>query len=82
MKNYRNLNGVVSKMHRVVYEAYDKGYAQAKKDYKRADGSWKKTHEASFVSYQCSNCQSLVIAEYLYCPHCGSFMGGKEDDKA
>ena len=30
MKHYRNLNGCVSKMHRVIYDAYDKGYVTFK----------------------------------------------------
>ena len=58
MKHYRNLNGCVSKMHRVIYDAYDRGYAQGRKDYERTKGSW----------------LGMVIAKYLFCPHCGSPM--------
>ena len=75
MKHYRNLNGCVSKMHRVIYDAYDKGYQQGRQDYERTKGEW--TKEALGVKgiwYRCGNCQRYAIADYLFCPHCGSPM--------
>ena len=73
MKHYRNLNGCVSKMHRVIYDAYDKGYAQARKDFERARGEWQLSPIRN--SFRCSNCENLSISKYLFCPHCGSYMG-------
>ena len=74
MKHYRNLNGCVSKMHRVIYEAYDKGYAQGRKDYERHRGEWKLVTIRTWSSFECSNCKNLTLAKYTFCPHCGSPM--------
>lgn len=79
MKHYRNLNGCVSKMHRVIYDAYDKGYAQGRKDYEKAQGEWEPEavgglKTMNYISFRCSICKSLVIAKYNFCPHCGSPM--------
>lgn len=74
-KNYKTLNGCVTRMHRVIYEAYDKGYSQGKKDYQRNPNKW--TREALGVKgvwYRCGSCQRYAIADYLFCPHCGSPM--------
>ena len=81
MKHYRNLNGCVSKMHRVIYEAYDKGYAQGRKDYERTKGSWLDVPQKKYTSFKCSNCKSMAIAKYLFCPHCGSPMSEEAYDK-
>ncbi len=75
MKHYRNLNGCVSKMHRVIYDAYDRGYAQGRKDYERTKGSWLEVPQKNYTSFRCDKCKSLSIAQYLFCPHCGSYMG-------
>lgn len=74
MKHYRNLNGCVSKMHRVIYDAYDKGYAQGRKDYERPRAHWQDVPQKNYTSFRCDNCKSLSIAQYLFCPHCGSPM--------
>lgn len=72
MKVYRNLNGCVSRMHRVIYEAYDKGYAQGRKDFEKPKTSWKQEAlGAKGVWYRCENCQKYAIADYIYCPFCG-----------
>lgn len=74
MKHYRNLNGCVSRMHRLIYEAYDKGYAQGRKDFEKTPGVWIAAPQARYTSYRCGNCTSLAIAKYKFCPHCGSPM--------
>lgn len=79
MKHYRNLNGCVSKMHRVIYDAYDKGYQQAKKDYGRQRAEWEpvpvpRLNNKGYLSFECSACKTLAIAKYLFCPYCGSPM--------
>ena len=74
MKHYRNLNGCVSKMHRVLYDAYDKGYAQGKTDFKRNKGEWSKAPANRYMGYLCSNCNHVCIASYPFCPYCGSPM--------
>lgn len=77
-KHYRNLNGCVTKMHRVIYEAYDKGYRQAKNDYSRSPGKWEPEVINGVSWWRCGNCKRYAIANYQYCPHCGSIM--EEDD--
>ena len=78
MKHYRNLNGCVSKMHRVIYDAYDKGYKQGRTDYERPRSEWIEVPQENYISFKCFNCKSLSIAKYLFCPFCGSYTG--EDD--
>ena len=78
MKHYRNLNGCVSRMHRVIYEAYDKGYAQGRKDFERAQGIWKPFTLLKDLHFECSNCGSIHLAYYKFCPSCGSEMKGVE----
>lgn len=79
MKHYRNLNGCVSKMHRVIYDAYDKGYEQARKDFEKPKGEWELSEIRN--SYRCSICKNLSISKYLYCPHCGSYKGDEDYGK-
>ena len=74
MKHYRNLNGCVSKMHRVIYDAYDKGYKQGRTNYERPRAHWQDVPQKQYISFRCDNCKSLSIAQYLFCPHCGSPM--------
>ena len=75
MKHYRNLNGCVSRMHRVIYEAYDKGYSQAKKDYERPRSEWKHVFISNgYMNFECDKCKERSIAKYLFCPNCGSPM--------
>lgn len=74
MKHYRNLNGCVSKMHRVIYDAYDRGYAQGRKDFEKTPITWLPVPQDRYTSYRCSGCNSLAIARYKFCPHCGSPM--------
>lgn len=81
-KVYRQCNGLMGKVRDQLYRAYDKGYEQGKTDFKRADGEWSK--EALGVKglwYRCSNCQRYAIADYLYCPQCGSRMGSRDDER-
>lgn len=80
-KNYRQCNPLMKKMHDAIWSAYDKGYEQAKTDFKRQDGKW--TKEALGVKgiwYRCSNCEKYAIADYLFCPQCGSDMRPKEEE--
>ena len=81
MKHYRNLNGCVSKMRRVIYDAYDRGYKQGRTDYERHHGEWKFIVKKTYTSFECSNCKSLSIAKYTFCPHCGSPMTEDAYDK-
>ena len=74
MKHYRNLNGCVSRMHRVIYEAYDKGYSQGRKDYERPAGEWLPLTTKGYIQFACSKCLKKTIAKYLFCPNCGSPM--------
>ena len=32
------------------------------------------------VMYRCLDCEALSISKYKYCPYCGAFMRGEEDD--
>ncbi len=32
------------------------------------------------VMYQCSECEKMAISEYHYCPNCGSYMRGDENE--
>ena len=82
MKHYRNLNGCVSKMHRVLYDAYDKGYAQGRKDYERPSGEWKPFTQLRNLNFKCSNCGSLHVAYYKFCPSCGAQMEGVDHAEA
>lgn len=77
-KNYRSCNRLVGDARDAVHAAYDRGYQQAKTDYKRNNNEWIPTPNEKFISYKCSGCQSLSIAKYSFCPHCGSDM--REDE--
>lgn len=79
-KTYRQCNGMMSKVRDQIYKAYDKGYEQGRTDYQRRDGEW--TRDALGVKgvwYKCSNCQKYAIAEYAFCPQCGSDMRGEKE---
>ena len=74
MKNYRTINGSITRARKAVYDAYDKGYSQAKKDYQRPASEWKFVATRTWTSFECSNCKKLSLAKYLFCPNCGSPM--------
>ena len=74
MKNYRTINGSITKVRRAVYEAYDKGYSQGKKDYQRTRGEWSKAPANRYMGFLCSNCKNVTICAYPFCPYCGSPM--------
>ena len=74
MKHYRNLNGCISKMHRIIYDAYDRGYKQGRTDYERNRGDWQLVPQQRYTGFRCSNCKNYAIAKYTFCPHCGSPM--------
>jgi len=80
-KNLRQCNPLMTNVRDSVHRAYNLGYEQAKKDYKRLDGKW--TREALGVKgvwYKCGNCQKYAIADYAFCPQCGSDMRGLDDE--
>lgn len=81
MKTYRQCNALMGKVRDQIYKAYDKGYEQGKTDHQRLPGAW--TREALGVKgvwYRCSNCQKYAIADYLFCPQCGSDMRKEQDN--
>ena len=74
-KNYKTLKGCVTRMHRVIYEAYDKGYLQGRKDYERPRSEWKPVFISNgYMNFECGKCKERSIAKYLFCPNCGSSM--------
>lgn len=76
-KTYRQCNGMMGKIRDQVYRAYDKGYEQGKIDYQRLPGTWEKQALGiQGVWFKCSNCYKLAIADYAFCPQCGSDMRG------
>ena len=34
------------------------------------------------VMYQCTNCESMAMFQYDFCPNCGSYNGGGENEQA
>ena len=75
MKNYRTINGSITRVRRAVYEAYDKGYSQGKKDYQRTYGRWSAVFIGGrYTNFECSVCKKFSITKYLFCPNCGSPM--------
>ena len=61
-------------MHRVIYEAYDKGYAQGRQDFERPRAEWSKAPANRYMGFLCSRCDNVTICAYPFCPYCGSPM--------
>lgn len=70
-KHYRNLNGLISKNNAIVREAYDRGYNQAKKDFQTTTTHLIPEPHEGGIQFRCEECNWSVIANYMYCPHCG-----------
>lgn len=59
---------------------FDKGFNKAMQYYPRDIGYWKQAANGGFY---CSSCGSPIVSvrrvnEYLFCPHCGANMQGRE----
>lgn len=80
MRNYRQLNKLMSDMREIIRFAYDKGYNQGKTDFKRNDGHWITVTGRNFVQFRCNNCKEMAITDYLFCPFCGSDMRKENDN--
>lgn len=61
---------------------YDKGYADARKRYKRPHGEWIEHYDCSdgFTWLTCTRCMFKAYEDdYNFCPNCGADMrGGRE----
>lgn len=64
---------------KILQKAYDEGYADAKKKYKPDDTYWIMITGRQFVQYKCKKCGEETIADYPFCPYCGSTVRGKEE---
>ena len=71
-KKYRQINNLITESKENLHKAYDRGYAQAKEDYKRPLTTWTADPHESGMQFICSVCKKPAIAAYLYCPNCGS----------
>lgn len=76
-KHYRCLNNESHKCMMALRAAYDRGYEQAKSDYKRRDGYWTLKLVASGGEYECSECKKHSMAPGFFCQICGSKMDRK-----
>lgn len=74
MKNYRQCNRLVGACREAIQQAYDKGYEQAKTDFKRRDGKWIPVDTPLGRQWKCDGCNSIEVGMYLFCPTCGSDM--------
>jgi len=79
-KNLRQCNPLMTNVRDSVHRAYNLGYEQAKKDYKRRDGKWITQPGGKILWYRCNNCLQYAIADYAFCPQCGSDMRGLGDE--
>ena len=77
-KKYTQLNNLVTQSRENLHKAYDRGYAQAKEDYKRPMTEWIPEAYEGGVQFRCKQCKRMSIAAYLYCPHCGCINGDKD----
>ena len=62
---------------------YEKGYADAKRDYERPHGEWivDTEHSITMTFYKCTNCDYFGGAlHYKYCPKCGADMRKEASD--
>ena len=72
--------------HNEIQAAYDRGYAQAKREFERPQGEWIRTGSLGNgnAHYECSEChygdEHAESQEVPYCWHCGASMkkGGAE----
>lgn len=74
MKIYRSCNRLMEEVRILIYDAYDKGYKQAEKDYKREPGQWTFRFGKYCGEYECSQCLKRSFAPTDYCHICGSPM--------
>ena len=73
-KCHRTVNKLVGGSRDLLYEAYDKGYEQAEKDYKREPGCWTFRFGKYCGEYECSQCLRRSFAPTNYCHICGAPM--------
>lgn len=72
MRDYRQLNKLMTDMREIIRFTYDKGYNQAKKEFQRGKAHWVTvTGHRSYIEYKCSNCGNLTSGKHLFCPNCG-----------
>lgn len=62
---------------------YEKGYADARRNYERPAGKWKLDDTEQFC--YCSNCEDTYYPRPLdpswhYCPHCGATMNQEQEE--
>lgn len=76
-KKYTQVNNLVTQSRENLHKAYDRGYEQAKKDYKRPPTHWIAESKEGEIQFRCYQCGKYAIAAYLFCPNCGSI--SKED---
>lgn len=72
MKKYTQINNLVTDSRNLLHKAYDRGYEQAKEDYKRPPTHWTVEYTEGGIQFICAACKRPAIASYLYCPNCGS----------
>ena len=78
-KKYTQINNLVTASRENLHKAYDRGYEQAKKEYKRNLLHWKPECTEGGVQFRCDICNQPSIAAYLFCPNCGNISKEKED---
>ena len=63
-------------------DQYDKGYSDARMRYKRKTGEWLTDYESQFFNpgRRCSLCGKVVEFSENYCPNCGAYMKGENND--
>lgn len=74
MKIYRSCNPVVGEARKLIYDAYDRGYEQGRKDYSREPGHWTFRLGKYCGEYECSRCLKRSFAPNDYCHICGAPM--------
>ena len=71
MKVHRQCNRLFGSLRDSLYEAYDKGYEQAKSDYEKPAINWIAEPREGGIQFKCDGCNSYAIANYPHCPWCG-----------
>ena len=70
-KKYTQINNLVTDSRENLHKAYDRGYEQAKKDYKTPTTKLTPEPCEGGIQFRCKTCKRLTIACYPYCPYCG-----------
>jgi hypothetical protein len=82
----------ITKIDKAHDDGYKQGYLQGKADYERKPGKWINEHWDGDSNFridgrgncwfvrECSNCHEEIQGKPTkYCPHCGSYNGGKNE---